>query len=128
MHQNGVVHGNSEEERRTKFREKMRKTVDDMLADVPEVESSRRHLFEDVQKVRRMRYRQQKAWTRNVYIEIEKEKQRKREESRSMDIQQQMVTLRAIGRGLQTVHKRRQQQIMRYFTLPQPLSEMKRDE
>ena len=56
-----------------KFREKMRKTVDDMLADVPEVGSSGRHLFEDVQKVRRMRYQQQKAWTRSVYIEIEKE-------------------------------------------------------
>ena len=74
MHQNGVVHGNSVEERRMKFREKMRKTVDDMLADVPEVGSIGRHLFKDVHKVQRMRYRQQKAWTRSVYIEIEKEK------------------------------------------------------
>ena len=73
-----------------------------------------------------MRYRQQKAWARSVHIEIEKERHWMQEESRSIDIRQRMATLRAIGKEQR--NKRQQQQIMRYFRLPQPLSEMMRDE
>ena len=94
-----------------KFREMMRRKVNLILESEPQVGSSGRHLFEDVQKVQKMRYRQQKAWARSVHIEIKKERQRVQEESRSIDIRQQMAILQAIGK--EQWNKRQQQPLMR---------------
>ena len=82
--------------------------------------------YTSVQKVRKMQYRQQKAWARSVHIEIKKERQRVQEESRSIDIRQQIAILHAISK--EQWNKRQQKPLMRYFRLPQPLSEMMRDD
>ena len=103
----------------------MLQRVTEVLERQPQVGSSGRHLLDDHDKVKQMRYRQQRAWLRSVSAEDAKEKKRLKEEWRETTTQRQLEVLREISSKQHATERRTQQQMYRYVRLPEPLSAMR---
>ena len=123
-YRNKRVHGSTEAEKRSKHRERMRSKIEEIFNDNPDVGSTGRHLLDDKNDVLKMRYQQQKAWVRSVYVEVEKETKRRNEEWRTVDTQRRLAVLRTVKEQRGQVERRVQQNAYRYFRLPAALSEM----
>ena len=125
QYRNGRVHGTTNEEKKSKHREQMLQRVTEVLERQPQVGSSGSHLLDDHDKVKQMRYRQQRAWLRSVSAEEAKERKRVKEEWRETTTQRRLEVLRELSSTRHATERRTQQQMYRYFRLPEPLSAMR---
>ena len=102
----------------------MLQRVTEVLERQPQVGSLGSHLLDDHDKVKQMRYRQQRAWLRSVSAEEAKERKRVKEEWRETTTQRRLEVLRELSSTRHATKQRTQQQMYRYFRLPEPLSLM----
>ena len=82
-HRNEVIHGKDYEERRRLRREVLRKKVEAILNDPPELGPSGQHLL-DILDITEKSHRAQKDWLRSVNIEAGKEQRRRALEQQKM--------------------------------------------
>ena len=120
-YRNGRVHGTNIDKKQRVYRERMRREVQEVLDNEPVVGRSGRHLMEVAQTILMQPYRQQKAWIRSVNVEVSKEKKRVVEKWREENTQRRLEVLRQIRERGGRIARRVQQNVYRYFSLPEYL-------
>ena len=100
----------------------MRREVQDVL-DITElvVGRSGRHLMEAAQTILMQSYRQQKAWIRSINVEVAEEKKRVAEQWRKEHTQRRLEVIRQLRERGGQIARRVQQNVYRYFRLPEYL-------
>ena len=97
----------------------MRREVQDVLDNEPVVGRSGQHLMEAAQTILTQSYRQKKAWIRSINVEVAKEKKRVAEQWRKEHTQRQLEVIRQLRERGGRIARRVQQNVYRYFLLPE---------
>ena len=120
-YRNGRFHGTNINKKQRVYCERMRREVQKVLDSAPVVGKSGRHLMEAARTILTQPYRQQKAWISSVNVEVAKEKKRVAEQWRTETTQRRLEVLRQIRERGGRIARRVQQNVYRYFCLPEYL-------
>ena len=120
-YRNKRVHGDTDDEKRKILHNNMAKEIETLFARSTEVGASGRHLFERKERLLRRTLRRQRNWLKSVRTELDKEHKRCKDEWREKSKQQRLDQLLEIRQQAPRVAGRKQQALVQYFRLPEPI-------